>query len=91
MDSHKALSLAAATWELTKVVFQYCASYYPTYDRFYGSLAGVTILILWMYLTGFALLLGAEVAVVCQENDAGLLRSAATVPGERCVPQPKEG
>jgi membrane protein len=57
--------LAAAVWELWKAIFQYCVSYFPTYDRLYGSLAGVTILVLWLNLTAFSLLLGAEVAAMC--------------------------
>jgi len=69
--------LAASVWELTKAVFHYFVSYFPTYDRFYGSLAGVTILVLWLNLTAFALLLGAEVAATCQEHDEAAPRSPA--------------
>jgi membrane protein len=62
--------LAALVWELTKAVFQQCASYFGTYDRLYGSLAGVTIGVLWLNLSAFSLLLGAEVASLCQEHEA---------------------
>ena len=68
--------LAAAVWELWKATFQYCVSYFPTYDRLYGSLAGVTILVLWLNLTAFSLLLGAEVAAMCQEEESGGAQSA---------------
>jgi len=71
-------ALAAVIWELTKAVLQYCASYFPTYDRLYGSLAGITILVLWLNLTGFSLLLGAEVAAICQEHETRVPRASTS-------------
>jgi membrane protein len=68
-------------WELSKAVFQYCVSYFHTYDRLYGSLAGITILVLWLNLTGFSLLLGAEVAALCQEHEAGVPEGSTTAAG----------
>jgi len=70
--------LTAVIWELTKAVLQYCASYFPTYDRLYGSLAGITILVLWLNLTGFSLLLGAEVAAICQEHETRVPRASTS-------------
>ena len=32
------------------------------YDKTYGSIAAVIILLLWFYLTGFIILLGAELS-----------------------------
>jgi membrane protein len=41
--------------------------FFNTYTATYGSLGGVTILLLWFYLTGAALLIGAEINTVIEE------------------------
>lgn len=57
--------LAAACWELTKSVFHWWRSFH-SYDRVYGSLAGITVLVVWIYLSATVLLIGAEVAAACE-------------------------
>jgi len=47
----------------------------PSYSRVYGSLGAVIALLLWLYLTGAAILIGGEVNAECER--AGLRRSAA--------------
>jgi membrane protein len=46
----------AATWGLT----QY-SEHFGNYDATYGSLAGVAFLMLWLYVSGIALVLGGEI------------------------------
>jgi|HubBroStandDraft_6_1064221.scaffolds.fasta_scaffold00960_1 membrane protein len=41
--------------------------FFNTYTATYGSLGGVTILLLWFYLTGAALLIGAEINTVIED------------------------
>ena len=41
--------------------------FFNTYTATYGSLGGVTILLLWFYLTGAALLVGAEINTVIED------------------------
>jgi membrane protein len=48
-----------ATWALT----QY-SEHFRSYNAAYGSLAGVAFLLLWLYVSGIALLLGAELNAV---------------------------
>ena len=58
-------AVAAAATELTKFGFAiYFANYanYANYDVIYGSLAGVIVLLFWVYLSANILLFGAEVA-----------------------------
>jgi len=58
--------LAAACWELTKSVFHWWLGSFHSYARIYGSLAGIAILVVWIYLSAMVLLIGAEVAAACE-------------------------
>ena len=48
-------------WMAGSLLFSYYVSNFANYTRTYGSLGGVFILILWIYLTSFVLLIGSEV------------------------------
>lgn len=54
--------VAALLWELTKFGFGLFLLYIHSYDRLYGSLSSLVILVVWAYYTMAILLLGAEVA-----------------------------
>jgi membrane protein len=53
--------LATCLWALVSLVFSLYTSDFSSYERTYGAFAGVAILIFWLYLTGFAILVGGEV------------------------------
>jgi membrane protein len=59
---------AAATWEISRIVFAALVSQSAAYGRLYGSLAGTVVAILWIYLTATIMLVGAEIAVVLQKG-----------------------
>jgi membrane protein len=52
---------AVASWLLVSWGFETYAATIADYALFYGSLAAVAILLVWLYLTSLALVLGAEV------------------------------
>jgi len=54
--------VAALLWELTKYGFGLFLVYIHSYDRLYGSLSSLVILVVWAYYTMVILLLGAEIA-----------------------------
>jgi membrane protein len=49
------------TWLIASAALRIYLHYYNSYTATYGSLGGVMILLLWFYVTGMMLLLGAEV------------------------------
>jgi len=52
--------LAAVLWLALSALFALYTSFSSSYDRTYGSLAGAIILLLWLYYSAVALLVGAE-------------------------------
>jgi membrane protein len=53
--------LATCLWAVVSLAFSLYTSDFSSYERTYGAFAGVAILIFWLYLTGFAILVGGEV------------------------------
>lgn len=52
--------VAVTVWVLASAGFAFYVSNFGSYDRTYGTLAGVIIFLIWLYVTNLALLLGAE-------------------------------
>lgn len=53
--------VAGVTWLLGSAGFAVYVRTFGSYDATYGALAGVVILNLWLFLTSFVVLLGAEI------------------------------
>jgi membrane protein len=52
--------LATVLWLLVSVGFKWYVHTFGDYSAIYGALGGFIVLMLWLYLSGFALLVGAE-------------------------------
>jgi len=48
-------------WALVSVAFALYVNNFGSYDKTYGAIAGVIVLMLWLYLTCYLVLLGAEI------------------------------
>jgi membrane protein len=53
--------VATILWLVISALFALYVTNFSSYDKTYGSLAGVVIFLVWLWLTNVALLLGAEV------------------------------
>jgi membrane protein len=53
--------VAAALWLVASILFSFYTSNFASYARTYGSLAVIVVLLLWLFLSTFAVLVGAEV------------------------------
>jgi membrane protein len=53
--------VAAALWILGSVGFSLYVNNFGSYNKTYGALAGVVVLMLWLFLTSYIVLLGAEI------------------------------
>jgi membrane protein len=52
--------VATVLWVLASVGFSVYANFFGNYNKTYGALAGVVILMLWLWLTALVVLVGAE-------------------------------
>jgi membrane protein len=53
--------IVTIVWVLVSLAFSVYVDNFGSYDKTYGAIAGVIVLMLWLYLTCFLVLLGAEI------------------------------
>lgn len=53
--------VVTVVWALVSVGFAVYVNNFGSYDKTYGAIAGVIVLMLWLYLTCYLVLLGAEI------------------------------
>ena len=55
-------------WLLGSFAFGYYISNFSNYSKTYGSLAGIIILFLWLYITSFIIIIGAEINAIIHQR-----------------------
>jgi membrane protein len=60
--------VALVVWLLASGLFALYVSFFGSYNKAWGSLAGVIIMLTWLWLSALALLLGAEVNAVAARD-----------------------
>jgi membrane protein len=75
-------ALGSIAWVVVTVVFSYYVDRIGSYGATYGALAGVAGLLVWLYLSGFVLLLGGEVSAFLDARQTSPPASPLTTPVE---------
>ncbi len=74
--------VATASWLIISLGFKWYVTNFSEFNKTYGAIGGVIVLLLWFYLSGLAILFGAEVnAVVEHASPEG------KAPGEKVAGQ----
>jgi membrane protein len=73
--------LAVVVWVVASVAFALYVANFGSYNKTYGSLAGVIIFLVWLWISNIAILLGAEL-------NAELERSRAIAAGHPADAEP---
>ena len=60
--------IAAILWILVSLGFSFYVNNFGNYSATYGSLGGVMVLMLWLYLTGLSLIIGGEINAFLYRN-----------------------
>ena len=83
-------AIGVALWLLVSIAFRLYLNFFDSYSATYGSLGAVIILMLWLYFTGTAVLIGGEVNSEIENAAAKKGEPDAKEKGEK-APQEKEG
>jgi membrane protein len=78
-------AVALVLWFSMSYGLRLYVGHFANYNATYGSIGGVILLMLWLYLTGVALLLGAEVNAEIEHAAARRGEPTAKLPGERAA------
>jgi len=62
-------AIGVVLWLVASVGFRIYLHFFNSYSATYGSLGAVIILMLWLYITGFAILVGGEMNWVIENQD----------------------
>lgn len=62
--------VVTVVWAIASVAFSFYVDNFGSYDKTYGTIAGVIVLMLWLYLTVYLILLGAEINAETEHQTA---------------------
>ena len=75
--------LATILWVVASVAFRFYVTNFTSYNETYGAIGGVMVLLLWFYVSGIALLIGAELNAEIEHASPYGKDVGEKVPGEK--------
>jgi membrane protein len=76
---------AIVLWLLLTNGFRVYLNYFNNYDKTYGSLGAVMILMLWLYLTALVILIGGAINAILEEMENERLQSNKQTDSEEAI------
>ncbi|MCW2811785.1 MAG: Membrane protein [Friedmanniella sp.] len=90
-------AVATLLWLLASVGFSVYVAQFGSYAKTYGALAGIVVLLFWLWITAYAILLGAEINAEAEQQTERDTTKGPTEPlGQRgavkadSVPDPRD-
>jgi membrane protein len=74
-------------WLLLTWAFSLYAENFATYDKTYGAIGGVIVLMTWFYISGLVFILGGELNAIIEHASDGGKEAGARAPGEAPPPE----
>lgn len=72
--------VGTSIWLVATALFRFYVSDFADFGRTYGILGGIIILLLWLYITSMAILLGGEVAhQLAEEKESGTASDGTSI------------
>ena len=86
-------AIGVVLWLLVSIAFRTYLNFFDSYSATYGSLGAVIILMLWLYLTGTAVLIGGEINseiehAAAEQGEPEAKEKGEKAPDEKQAPQP---
>ena len=75
--------VATVLWIVTSLVFKFYLANFANYEVTYGAVGGVIVLLLWFYLSGLAILVGAELNAEIEHASPHGKDPGEKVPGQK--------
>jgi membrane protein len=75
--------VATVLWLLGSLAFRIYVVNFASYNETYGTIGGVMVLMLWLYLTGVSIIMGAEMNAEIEHASPHGKAAGEKVPGER--------
>lgn len=77
--------VGVAAWIGASLVFRVYLHYFNSYSKTYGSLGAVIVLLLWLYISGLAIMVGGEINSEIENAAAKRGHPEAKAPGEKAA------
>jgi membrane protein len=75
--------VGTALWLVVSLVFKYYVANFADYNATYGTVGGVIVLLLWFYISGLAILVGAEMNAEIEHASPWGKDPGEKVPGQK--------